>query len=216
MSLAKIYGQKVHISLKLANSMQVGQSNPSLIKILKDSLQKKSIVKYYTCPESLTLVLASLLFLLISVCNQIRCELLSNLLDLLFFFVYVLASFSSLTGPVCIAFLICLSFQKKTFSFVVESVLFFSIHAFTNQTAGALDHTFSSLNILLIFYRKYLLGLENTFDPFQLISQWLFKENFILGCINSTKPMAQALLYSKNEKTQASKFRILLMNNWIV
>ena len=110
-------------------------------------------------------------------------------------------------------FFICLSFQKKTFSFVVESVLFFSIHAFTNQTAGALDHTFSSLNILLIFYRKYLLGLENTFDPFQLISQWLFKENFILGCINSTKPMAQALLYSKNEKTQASKFRILLMNS---
>ena len=142
------------------------------------------------------------------------------------FFSCVLASFMSLTGPVCIAFLIsvffyylcvlpffiCLSFQKKTFSFVVENVLFFSIHAFTNQTAGALDHTFSSLNILLIFYRKYLLGLENTFDPFQLISQWLFKENFILGCINSTKPMAQALLYSKNEKTQASKSRILWMH----
>ena len=76
--------------------------------------------------------------------------------------------------------------------------------------------------------RSYFFIPEHTFDilskiPFRSWKYlWSFSNNFAMTfqrkilsrvCINSTKPMAQALLYSKNEKTQASKFRILLMNS---
>ena len=192
MSLAKIYGQKVHISLKLANSMQVGQSSPSLIKILKDSLLENQLSM-----SSTTLVLNHYhyhqhhYYCYWSVCNQIICEPLSNLLEL-WFFLCVLASFLSLTGPVCIAFfiivffLICVNCLFYLFVFSKENIQFcgwvctFLFHPCIHQSNCRSsrsyffipEHTFDILSKIPFWSWKY-------FWSFQLILQWLFDENFI-------------------------------------
>ena len=134
-------------------------------------------------------------------------------------FLCVLASFLSLTGPVCIAF-----FYQYLFSYLCvlpflsvclfkrkHSVLWLSVYFSFPSMHSPIK--LQELSIILFHPWTYFwYSIENTFLVLKIpliLFNW-FCNDFSMKILsrvynNPTKPMAQALLYSKNEKTQASK-----------